>query len=170
MRPTEPEPLALNARFDALRLPLLQAPMFRVSSAELAQVCVRAGVIGAFQLANPRDPDELEAWLARFAAIDVRAGDASALAPYCVNVNANAIERDGYRERFELCERARVPLVLSSIGEPSALARRVHDWGGRVIHDVTTLRFAEKAIKAGVDGLMLTCAGAGGHNLSLIHI
>ncbi len=168
MQRTESDPLALNARFQALRLPLLQAPMFRVSSAELAAACVRAGVIGAFQLANPQDPEELEAWLAGFAALESGVEEApDALAPYCVNVNANAIERDGYRERFELCERARVPLVLSSIGDPSELVRRVHAWGGRVIHDVTTLRFAEKAIEAGCDGLMLTCAGAGGHNGSL---
>jgi nitronate monooxygenase len=84
-----------------------------------------------------------------------------------VNVNANSIDRPGYRERVDLCAAARVPLVLSSIGDPSALTSRVHAWGGRIIHDVTTLRFADKAIAAGVDGLMLTCAGAGGHNGSL---
>ena len=55
------------------------------------------------------------------------------------------------------------PLLLSSLGDPSALVARVHQWGGRVIQDVTTMKHAEKAIAAGVDGLMLTCAGAGGH-------
>lgn len=55
------------------------------------------------------------------------------------------------------------PLVLSSVGDPSALTKRVHGWGGRIIHDVTTMKHAEKAIAAGFDGLMLTCSGAGGH-------
>ena len=57
----------------------------------------------------------------------------------------------------------RVPLVLSSLGDPSRLVERVHGWGGRVVQDVTTMRHAEKALEAGVDGLMLTCSGAGGH-------
>lgn len=168
MKPTGSTDVPLGTRLAALRLPLLQAPMFRVSSAELASACLASGVIGAFQLANPRDPTELETWLARLAKAASRAAEAGRpLAPYCVNVNANAIEREGYRERFAICESARVPLVLSSIGDPRELVRRVHGWGGRVIHDVTTLRFADKAIEAGVDGLMLTCAGAGGHNGSL---
>jgi len=160
--------LDLAQALQALRLPLLQAPMFRVSSLRLARACSAAGVIGSFQLANPRDETELREWLdAMGAQRRVCAEQGQGFAPYCVNVNANSIDRAGYRERVDLCEAARVPLVLSSIGDPSALAARVHGWGGRIIHDVTTLRFAEKAMAAGVDGLMLTCAGAGGHNGSL---
>ncbi len=158
----------LAASFRALRLPVLQAPMFRVSSHSLARACSAAGVIGSFQLANPRDQNELRAWLEameteRRTCVDRGEG----FAPYCVNVNANTIDRPGYCERVELCASARVPLVLSSIGDPTELVARVHAWGGRIVHDVTTLRFAEKAMAAGVDGLMLTCAGAGGHNGSL---
>jgi nitronate monooxygenase len=125
-------------------------------------------VVGAFQLANPRSLEERSAWLEAMDEGERSRREAGlGFAPFCVNVNANAIDRPRYRERFELCERAGVPLVLSSIGDPAALVRRVHAWGGRVIHDVTTLRFAEKAIDAGVDGLMLTCAGAGGHTGAL---
>ncbi len=158
----------LARQLQDLRLPVLQAPMFLVSSLSLARACSLAGVIGAFQLANPRSPEELEQWLAELAAAERAQRERGAgFAPFCVNMNANAIDRAGYRERVELCERARVPLVHSSIGDPGALVPRVHAWGGRVIHDVTTLRFAEKAIAAGVDGLMLTCAGAGGHTGAL---
>ena len=158
----------LRAAIRDLRLPLLQAPMFLVSSATLASACARAGVIGAFQLANPATLDELERWLDELGAAEASSrSKGGRWGPICVNVNANAIRTDGYRERFALCERARVPLILSSIGDPAEVVRRAHDWGGRVIHDVTTLRFAEKAIGAGVDGLMLTCAGAGGHNGAL---
>ncbi|WP_226019028.1 nitronate monooxygenase family protein [Novosphingobium sp. FKTRR1] len=84
-------------------------------------------------------------------------------APGLVNLPAR-IGADGDGEdRLALLERHRAPLVLSSVGNPAALVERVHAWGGRVIQDVTTLRHAEKSIAAGVDGLMLTCAGAGGH-------
>ena len=151
-----------------LRVPVLQAPMFLVSSLSLARACCASGLIGAFQLANPRSDEELTSWLEELVAEGRARRERSAgFAPFCVNVNANSVDRPGYREKVDLCETAGVPLVLSSIGDPTDLVERVHAWGGRVIHDVTTLRFAEKAIAAGVDGLMLTCAGAGRHNGSL---
>lgn len=157
----------MNA-FADLRLPVLQAPMYLVSSAKLASACACAGILGAFQLANPRNESELERWLDELAQTEAaRRAKAEPFAPICVNVNAKSIHRPGYRERFACVERARVPLILSSIGDPTDVVARAHVWGGRVIHDVTTLRFADKAIEAGVDGLMLTCAGAGGHTGSL---
>jgi nitronate monooxygenase len=151
-----------------LRLPILQAPMFLVSSQKLASACSSAGVVGAFQLANPRSDETLAQWLEQMQQTEQeRRRQGQRFAPYCVNVNANAIDTPGYREKFALCAKAQVPLVLSSIGNPKAVVERVHDWGGRVIHDVTTLEFARKAIDAGVDGLMLTCAGSGGHTGAL---
>ncbi|MCM3418109.1 NAD(P)H-dependent flavin oxidoreductase [Sphingopyxis alaskensis] len=84
-------------------------------------------------------------------------------APPIVNLPARWGRDPAAAERIDCLERHRVPLVLSSLGDPSALVERVHGWGGRVIHDVTTMKHAEKAIAAGADGLMLTCAGAGGH-------
>jgi nitronate monooxygenase len=160
--------LELARQLADLRLPVLQAPMFRVSSARLAGACSRAGLVGAFQLANPESLAELEAWLAELAREErTRRAAGQGFAPFCVNVNASPVQRGNYAERIARCERAGVPLVLSSTGDPTALVPRVHGWGGRVIHDVTTLRFAEKAIAAGVDGLMLTCAGAGGHTGAL---
>jgi nitronate monooxygenase len=89
-------------------------------------------------------------------------------APHAVNFAAGIVKDPGLgAQKLALCEELRVPLVFSSIGDPTALVQRVHGWGGRVIHDVVTVPHAEKAIAAGVDGLMLTCAGAGGHAGSL---
>lgn len=154
--------------FDDLRLPLLQAPMFLVSSDRLAAACAHSGIVGSFQLANPKSPEELAAWLENLTQrADAPRVDGKLFAPICVNVNANAIGSKGYTERFALCESAKIPLILSSIGDPTEVVKRAHGWGGRVIHDVTTIRFAEKAIAAGVDGLMLTCGGAGGHTGAL---
>ena len=158
----------IASAFGDLRIPLLQAPMFLVSSARLARACSASGVIGAFQLANPGSADELAEWLdAMTRESRSRRASGRPFAPWCVNINAGGLGQEGYRERVDSCERARVPLVLSSTGDPTPLVPRVHAWGGRVIHDVTTLRFAEKAIAAGVDGLMLNCAGAGGHTGAL---
>ncbi|MET0377516.1 MAG: nitronate monooxygenase [Spongiibacteraceae bacterium] len=165
--------MALAQALLDLRLPILQAPMFLVSSNQLAQACCEAGLIGAFQLANPRTLEDLEQWLHGLREVaDTRRAAGQRFAPFCVNVNADGTDKPGFAEsvygqKVALVERERVPLILSSIGNPAALVERAHAWGGRVIHDVTTMRFAQKAIDAGVDGLMLTCAGAGGHNGSL---
>ena len=155
---------SLGAALKTLRLPLLQAPMFLVSSLRLASACCRAGVIGSFQIANSRSAADLAAWLdAMRREGEERRARGEVFAPYAVNVNARGLDQPGQREKFAVVEQARVPLIVSSIGDPAEVVRRAHGWGGRVIHDVTTLRFAQKAIAAGVDGLMLTCAGAGGH-------
>ncbi len=101
----------LATALDQLRLPVLQAPMFLVSSQALAAACSRAGVVGAFQLGNPRSVEQLAIWLEEMAAAEQAQNTAGlGFAPYCVNINANAINADGYRERVDLCERARVPL------------------------------------------------------------
>lgn len=151
-----------------LRLPVLQAPMFLVSSATLAAACCRAGLVGSFQLGNPTSTEELDEWLVELGRDRIAAdGRGDPFGPYCVNINAASLGRPGYDERFERCAAHGVPLVLSSTGDPTEIVARVHAWGGRVIHDVTTMRFAERAIAADVDGLMLTCAGAGGHTGTL---
>lgn len=139
----------------SLNLPLMCAPMSFASSANLAAACCEAGVIGGWQGGGATPDDEFAAYLERLAGI--------CGAPPIVNIPARWGSDPAYAGRLDLLAQFKVPLVLSSIGDPGALAEQVHCWGGRLIHDVTTMRHAEKAIAAGVDGLMLTCAGAGGH-------
>ncbi|MDP3674965.1 MAG: nitronate monooxygenase [Novosphingobium sp.] len=141
--------------FERLELPLMCAPMSFASSVPLAVACCNAGVIGGWQGGTYTPPDEFEHYL--------DALDGSHRAPPIVNLPARIAGEATGEAKLELLERHRAPLVLSSLGDPSRLVERVHGWGGRVIQDVTTLRHAEKAVDAGVDGLMLTCAGAGGH-------
>ncbi|MET0377141.1 MAG: nitronate monooxygenase [Rhizorhabdus sp.] len=140
--------------FEGIALPLMCAPMSFASAIPLAVRCCRAGVLGGWQGGNAA-LDEFERYLAALANVGG--------APPIVNLPARILERADGEARMELLQRHRVPLVLASVGDPARLVERVHAWGGRLIHDVTTIRHAEKAIDAGVDGLMLTCAGAGGH-------
>jgi nitronate monooxygenase len=56
-----------------------------------------------------------------------------------------------------------VPLVITSLGANKQVIDHVHSYGGLVYHDVTNMIHAEKAIQAGVDGLIAVTAGAGGH-------
>ncbi|MEQ9662487.1 MAG: nitronate monooxygenase [Parasphingopyxis sp.] len=142
--------------FDNLRLPLMCAPMSFASSVPLAVACCRAGVLGGWQGGTVTPIDEFERYLDALAEIEGGA-------PPIVNLPARIASEATGADKLDLLERHRVPLILSSIGDPSLLVDRVHGWGGKVIHDVTTMRHAEKALAAGADGLMLTCAGAGGH-------
>jgi nitronate monooxygenase len=141
--------------FENLRLPLMCAPMSIASSVPLAVACCKAGVIGGWQGGTYTPDTEFEAYL--------KALDGLGGAPPIVNIPARWGSDPTWQARLDILGDYRAPLVLSSLGDPSALVARVHQWGGRVIQDVTTMKHAEKALSAGVDGLMLTCAGAGGH-------
>ncbi len=146
----------MNIDLNGLRLPLMCAPMSFASSVDLAVACCKAGVVGGWQGGTITAIEEYEAYLEGLAAVEGGA-------PPIVNLPARIASEETGKAKLDLLERYRVPLVLSSIGDPSLLVDRVHGWGGKVIHDVTTMRHAEKALGAGADGLMLTCAGAGGH-------
>jgi len=151
--------------FADLRLPLLCAPMSFASSLPLTLACCEAGVIGGWQGGNVRTIEEFETYLVTLDEARRRArGEGRRFAPHAVNFPA-AVVRDPElgAQKLTLCEKFRTPIIFSSVGDPSEIVRRAHGWGGRVIHDAINARHAEKAIEAGVDGLMLTCAGAGGH-------
>jgi nitronate monooxygenase len=149
--------------WEHLRLPLMAAPMFIVSNPELVIACCRAGVIGAFPAANPRAPDSFETWLETINAARARTlAQGGRFVPYCVNLLL-AGDQEARAARLQAARAAKVPLILTNLGDPTAEVAAAHTWGARVLHDVTTMRHAEKAIAAGVDGLMLVCGGAGGH-------
>ncbi len=151
--------MPLPALFEGrLRLPLIGAPMFIVSQPELVIAQCRAGVVGCFPTLNARPLAQLEAWLEQFTAATAQAG----VAPFGANLivhKANARQA----EDLELVIKYKVPFVITSVGDPSPVVERVHAYGGIVFHDVISLKHARKAIAAGVDGLILVCAGAGGH-------
>lgn len=151
-------------QLNALRLPVMAAPMTMASSPELIIACCSAGVIGGFQGANARDAETFERWLRMIQSAQARARDSgSRFAPFIVNLLVSPGRDPALHEfRLALCEESRVPLLLTTAGDPAAIVKRTHEWGGRVIHDVTTIRHVEKAVAAGVDGLMLVCAGSGG--------
>jgi nitronate monooxygenase len=64
---------------------------------------------------------------------------------------------------LDICVKHKVPLVITSLGAIADLVNVVHGYGGLVYHDIIKKRHAEKAAEAGVDGLIVVAAGAGGH-------
>lgn len=146
--------------FSSLRVPVLAAPMFLVSNPDLVVAQCEAGVIGSFPALNARPQDVLDEWLG---IIDTRlAALPEERRRYAVNliVHPSNVRLDA--DLDTICAH-RVPIVITSLHAPGRVVERVHAYGGRVFHDVTTAHHARKAAEAGVDGLILVCAGAGGH-------
>lgn len=150
--------------FDKLRLPVLAAPMFINSSIDLVVECAKAGIVAGFPSLNPREPEIFADWLdeieSRCAETPVSKGN------YAVNLIVNKTNEMLESHRKIIVDK-KVPLVFTSLGAVSDLVDDIHGYGGMVFHDVINRRHAEKAIEAGVDGLILVSAGAGGHGGTL---
>jgi nitronate monooxygenase len=148
-----------------LRLPVIGAPLFIISNPDLVIAQCMSGVVGAFPALNARPKEQLEEWLERITS-ELRTHDAAnpqaRAAPFAVNQIIHK-SNDRLGHDMDLCARYRVPMIITSLSAPTEITPRVHDWGGIVFHDVISVRHAKKAIEAGVDGLILVCAGAGGH-------
>ena len=153
-------PASLKSR---LRLPLIAAPMFLVSGPALVKAACRSGIIGSFPTANCRTVDELDRWLVDMTDDQKRAADETGKrpAPLCPNL---IVHRSNPRVPDDLAAvlRARVELVITSVGSPEPVMKPLKDAGCLVLADVASVRHAEKAVAAGVDGLVLLTAGAGG--------
>ncbi|HMD05431.1 MAG TPA: nitronate monooxygenase [Candidatus Binatus sp.] len=145
-----------------LRLPLIAAPMLSVSGPDLTIAACKAGVIGSFPLANARTVDGVEAWLKQIETELARTTDETPEhppAPFCPNL---IIKRAQMRDELRALVKHRVEMVITSVGSPVEAIGPLHDVGCVVFADVATLHHAERAFAAGVDGLILLTAGAGG--------
>lgn len=163
--------LAASIR-ERMTLPAVCAPMFLVSGPDLVGEACRAGIVGALPRANARDIETFEAWLTQINELLARHRDAhpdARIGPLAVNL-ATRMREDELRENLDLCGKYGVDIIISATGDPTELAQRVHDWGGLLWHDVVSLRFAEKAIAAGVDGLTCVGSGGGGHSGNIGHL
>ena len=142
-----------------LALPVICAPMFIVSNPAMVIAQCKSGLIGAFPALNARPQEVLDEWLTQ---ITTALADDPNAAPFAVNQivhpSTGRLEHD-----MALCVKHQVPLIITSLAAPTAIVPHVHAYGGKVFHDVISVRHAEKALEAGVDGLILVCSGAGGH-------
>ena len=148
-----------------LRLPVICSPLFIISNPDLTIAQCKAGVVGSFPSLNARPLSQLDEWLARIteelAAWDRDHPDQPS-APFAVNQIVHKTN-DRLEKDLELCEKYKVPMVITSLGAREELNQAVHGWGGTVMHDIINDRFARKAIEKGADGLIAVASGAGGH-------
>ena len=150
---------------DQLSLPLIGSPLFIISNPELVLAQCLAGVVGSFPALNARPKELLDEWLTQITGTLAAARAAEPqrrIAPFAVNQPIQA-SNDRLDHDMALCVKHRVPIVITSLSAPTDYVAPIHAYGGLVFHDVTNVRHAKKALEAGVDGLILVCAGAGGH-------
>jgi nitronate monooxygenase len=136
-----------------LKIPLIAAPMFRVSGPDLVIAACRAGVVGSFPSTNCRTPDEFDQWISIIKSA-LRPQDA----PFCPNL---IIRRETVWDDVAAVVRHRCEMAITSVGAPDAVVEPLHEAGCLVFADVASVRHARKATAAGVDGLVLFSAGAG---------
>ena len=147
-----------------LSLPAIAAPMFLISGPELVIECCKNGIVGTFPALNQRTSEGFEEWLIQIKT-ELKQWEEETgkkAAPFGVNIVVHPtnprVEAD-----VRLCVKHQVPLVITSLGAVQMVVDAIHSYGGLVFHDVIKKRHAKKAAGAGVDGLILVAAGAGGH-------
>lgn len=148
-----------------LRIPVVAAPLFIISNPDLVIAQCKAGVVGSFPSLNARPIGVLDEWLKRITTELKAYDDANPdkpSAPFAVNQIVHR-SNDRLEQDLDLCEKYKVPIVITSLGARVELNERVHSWGGIVLHDIINNKFAKKAIDKGADGLIAVAAGAGGH-------
>ena len=150
---------------DRLRLPIVAAPLFIISNPDLVIAQCKAGIVGSFPALNARPAEVLDEWLTRInselEAYKAANPDAY-VAPYAVNQICHA-SNDRLMQDMETCVKHKVPIIITSLRPPAEVVEATHSYGGLVFHDVISVKHAKKAAEQGVDGLILVCAGAGGH-------
>ena len=148
-----------------LSIPVIGSPLFIVSGPDLVIAQCKAGIVGSFPALNARPAALLDEWLHRIkeelAAYDAAHPDRPS-APFAVNQivhkSNNRLDQD-----LAVCEKHKVPMIITSLGAREELNQAVHGWGGITFHDVVNQKLAHKAVEKGADGLVLVAAGAGGH-------
>ena len=150
--------------FKNLSLPVIAAPMFLISGPKLVIECCKNGIIGTFPALNQRTTEGFEKWIIEIkSALDLFEKETGKkAAPFGVNLIVHQTN-PRVKADLEICIKHKVPIIITSLGAVPQLVGAIHSYGGLVFHDVIKKRHAEKAAEAGVDGLILVCAGAGGH-------
>ena len=135
-----------------IRYPLVQAGMIWCSGWKLASAVSNAGALGVIG-SGSMYPEVLKE--------QVRKCKAATSKPFAVNV---PLLYPNIEEHMATIVQEKVPIVFTSAGDPRAWTGRLKDAGITVVHVVSSVRFAQKAVDAGVDALVAEGFEAGGHN------
>ena len=150
---------------DNISIPVIGAPLFLISVPDLVIAQCKAGIIGSFPALNARPQHVLEEWIVKIKTELKEYQEQNPdkkVAPFAVNQICHG-SNDRLQDVMEICVKHEVPVIITSLRPPLEVVEAAHSYGGLVFHDVINVRHAKKAADMGVDGLILVCAGAGGH-------
>jgi nitronate monooxygenase len=150
---------------DNISIPVIGAPLFLISVPDLVIAQCKAGIIGSFPALNARPQHVLEEWIVKIKTELKEYQEQNPdkkVAPFAVNQICHG-SNDRLQGDMEICVKHEVPIIITSLRPPLEVVEAAHSYGGLVFHDVINVRHAKKAADMGVDGLILVCAGAGGH-------
>ena len=148
-----------------LPFPVIASPLFIISNPKSVIAQCIAGVVGSMPALNARPAAQLEDWLAEITetlAAHDKANPNNKAAPFAINQIVHK-SNDRLEHDMQVCEKYKVPIVITSLGAREDVNVAVKAWGGITLHDVISNVFARKAIEKGATGLIPVAAGAGGH-------
>ncbi|RDW20019.1 nitronate monooxygenase [Oceanobacillus arenosus] len=152
-----------------MKIPVIMAPMFLISNPEMVIRACEAGIIGTFPALNARSTEILDQWMLgindELKKLKAEKSEKK-IAPWGINFISHKSNKR-FAHDLQLIEKHQPPIVITSLGDPSPVVDIVHQYKGLVFSDVTTIRFAKKALEKGSDGLILVANGAGGHGGTL---
>lgn len=158
--------MPLPAVLQNLGLPVIASPLFIASGPRLVAAQCKAGIVGSFPALNARPASLLDTWLTELQAELAQwesENPGRKAGPIAVNQIVHQ-SNDRLEHDVEVCVKHQIPIIISSLrAPPKEMLDAIHAYGGIVMHDVISIRHAEKALEAGVDGLILVASGAGGH-------
>lgn len=157
--------MSLPTALQKLQLPVIGSPLFIISNPELVIAQCKAGIVGSFPALNARPEPVLEEWLIQITTeLEQYSKDNpdSPAAPFAVNQIVHK-SNDRLMHDVEMCVKYKVPIVITSLGAREDVNEAIHSYGGIVLHDITNVLHAKKALAKGADGLIAVCTGAGGH-------
>lgn len=143
-----------------IRFPLVMAPMFLITNEAMLVQAIEAGIMGSFPSLNYRDEASFNRLLQN---LNRLLGERKGLpGTYAVNLivqKTNPL----FEKHLKICVDNKVPVYITSLGNPRPTIDAAHAYGAKVFCDVTNLKHAEKSFKNGCDGFIAVGQGAGGH-------
>jgi nitronate monooxygenase len=143
-----------------IEVPLVCGAMYPCSNPELIAAVSEAGGIGIIQ---PISMTYVHGHELRAGIRKIRELTSKPIGFNAIVEKSSQVYLDRMKKWIDIALDEGVRFFITALGDPTWVVERVHARGGIVYHDVTERKFAERAIKAGVDGLICVNDRAGGH-------
>lgn len=140
-----------------IRYPIMQGGMQWLATPEFAAAVSNAGALGTLNSSLDPDPEVLRS--------NIRKARELTDKPFCVNISMlpNATAGEAVPDFVRVACEEHVPVVELSGRDPKEFVQALKQAGIKVIHKSPAVRFARKAIQAGVDAVSIVGFECGGH-------